>query len=88
MFEPIGRLFLGVVYGTIMVLLYQSLSTTWSYLGFDFRPLGTLTVPLVIVSSLPAMVLPSRPTSLAQFGSWLLFFTLFQPAMIIPQLQG
>ena len=88
MFEPIGRLLLGVVYGTIMVLLYQSLSTTWSYLGFDFRPLGTLTVPLVIVSSLPAMILPSRPTSLAQFGSWLLFFTLFQPALIIPQLQG
>lgn len=88
MFEPIGRFFLALIYGAIMVVLYQSLSTTWAYLGFDFRAIGTLTGPLVIISSLPALVLPSRPTTLTQLGCWVLFFTLFQPALIIPQLQG
>ena len=86
--EPVARLLIALTYGTIMVVLYQQLSARWAYLGFDFRPLGALTVPLVVASSLPSMILPSRPASLAQFASWLLFFTLFQPAMIIPQLQG
>ena len=85
---PVFRYVLAVIYGTIMVVLYERLSAYWAYLGFDFTSIGALTFPLVVISATPAMLLPSRPTSLTQFASWLLFFTLFLPAMIIPQLQG
>lgn len=86
--KPVAFFGLALAYGALMVVVYRLLSLSWGYLGFDYRPLGATVGPLVVIASLPALMLPSRPRSLAEFGSWLLFFSLFQPAMIIPQLQG
>lgn len=87
-FEPLRRYLLAVIYGSIMIVLYSSLSIYWKYLGFAYESIGELVVPLVTVSAIPALFLPRHPTSLPQFAAWLFYFTLFLPGLIIPQLQG
>lgn len=86
--NPLVRYVFAVVYGAIMVVLYQSLSVYWAYLGFDYRPLGMATFAVVTLGATPALLLPQHPSSLGQFACWLLNFILFMPALIIPQLQG
>src|SRR5205085_9348371 len=39
-------------------------------------------------SSIPALLLVRQPRSIAELGAWVLYFTLFMPALIIPPLQG
>jgi len=88
LFEPVGRYVLALIYAIIMVALYRSLSVYWTYLGFAYRALGPVVAPLLVLSATPALLLPGRPKSVAQFAAWLLYFILFLPALIIPQLQG
>jgi hypothetical protein len=89
LFEAFGRYALALCYGLLMIVNYQSLSHWWAYIGFDYAPLAMPTlVGLLLVSGIPAMLLARQPRSVAEFGAWILYFTLFMPAMIIPALQG
>lgn len=87
--QPFHRLVIATAYGVIMLLIYDQLSVFWTYLGFSYRPLRPVAVVLTILfAALPAALLSSTPRSLVPFAAWLLYFTLFMPAMIIPQFQG
>jgi hypothetical protein len=88
MFDPLLRFVMALAYGIAMLFAYRALSAWWSYAGFDYQPLGVLTIPLLVATALPSLALPKRPRSLAAFASWVLFYSLFMPALIIPPLQG
>ncbi len=78
----------GFAYCVIMYVTYSGLSTFWAYIGFDFVPLG-VELPLVIAAAaLPTAFLPSHPTTMRELAAWILSYTLFMPALLVPQLQG
>lgn len=89
LFEAALRYSMGLAYGILMFLSYRELSRFWAYIGFDYRPMSVpVVIGLLLVSAIPALLLARRPRSLAEFGAWVLYFTLFLPALIIPPLQG
>lgn len=79
---------LGVVYCVFLGLVYRKLSEFWTYLGFSYDPPGYLFVPLALASAIPLLMLPQRPRSVSELAAWILSFTLFMPALLIPHLQG
>ena len=82
------RYAIGLVYAILMVVNYSELSEWWTYAGFAFQSIGWLTAPLVLVSATPFIFLNESPKSVSSFACWILSFTLFLPALIIPQIQG
>lgn len=79
----------GIAYGAALALIYRNLSVWWDYLGFTYQPLpAEQLVGLVLFAGIPAAFLPVSPKTLSGFVTWILYFTLFLPAMLIPPLQG
>lgn len=86
--KPWLRYTLALLYSIIMVVLYQSLSEYWAYLGFTYEWPGAIIFPIVLIAATPSFLLAPHPKTFTQFASWLLFYILFMPATIIPHLQG
>ena len=86
--DNIAPYLLGVSYCSLMLITYRALSTWWTYIGFAYEPVSFDIGLTILLSALPVIFLPSRPKSIAELGAWVLSFTLFMPALLIPQLQG
>lgn len=87
--QTLARFVLTLLYGTLMVFIYERLSIYWSYFGFNYtdRPFYIIALS-VITGAIPAIFLPARVNNLHRFSAWILYYLVFLPAIIIPVIQG
>jgi hypothetical protein len=86
---PLARFALSLAYTLVAINMYQSLSVTWSALGFVWSDPTVFDIALcTLLCSLPALFLPKVVNKFIEFSTWILHYTLIIPAIFIPVIQN
>lgn len=92
-FPIFGKLFSFAVASafsfTLIWAYREQVSPIFTYMGFSYlKPPAALYMTALIAALLPSLLLPLRLSSVGGFFLWVLYYTLYLPAILLPVMMG